>query len=103
MSTFNDVPNTENGYTARLGVGKNSGKIRYSLTYDYADENYDINDLGILFRNNYSNYNAEVSYRTFEPTKNFNNTYFGTWLNYNQLSNPNTFTGANADSTISLL
>ncbi|MEL0642775.1 DUF5916 domain-containing protein [Olleya sp. Ti.3.14] len=95
MSTFNDVPDTENGYTARLGVGKNSGKIRYSVTYDYADENYDINDLGILFRNNYSNYNAEISYRTFEPTKNFNNTYFGTWLNYNQLANPNTFTGAN--------
>lgn len=95
MSTFNDVPDTENGYTVRFGVGKNSGKIRYSVTYDYADENYDINDLGILFRNNYSNYNAEISYRTFEPTKNFNNTYFGTWLNYNQLANPNTFTGAN--------
>jgi hypothetical protein len=95
MSTFNDVANKDNGYTARLGLGKNSGNLRYSATYDYADENYDINDLGILFRNNYSNFNAEVSYRTFEPSKNFNNTYLGTWINYNQLANPNTFTGAN--------
>lgn len=95
MSTFNDVQNKDNGYTARLGLGKNSGNLRYSATYDYADENYDINDLGILFRNNYSNFNAEVSYRTFEPSKNFNNTYLGTWINYNQLANPNTFTGAN--------
>ncbi|MBL7560264.1 protein with DOMON-like ligand-binding domain protein [Olleya sp. YSTF-M6] len=95
MSTFNDVASKDNGYTARVGLGKNSGNLRYSATYDYADENYDINDLGILFRNNYSNFNAEVSYRTFEPGKTFNNTYFGTWINYNQLANPNTFTGAN--------
>ncbi|QXP58548.1 DUF5916 domain-containing protein [Olleya sp. HaHaR_3_96] len=95
MSTFNDVPDKENGYNAQFAVGKNSGKLRYSIDYSYADENYDINDLGILFRNNYSNYGADISYRTFEPSKNFNNTYLGAWLNYEQLANPNTFTGAN--------
>jgi hypothetical protein len=95
MSTFNDIDNKENGYSAKLGFGKNSGKIRYSLVYDFADENYDINDLGILFRNNYQNYQAELSYRIFEPTKSFNNMYIGSWFEYNQLANPNTFTGAN--------
>ena len=100
MSTFNDVANKDNGYSAKAGVGKNSGKVRYSLVYNYADENYDINDLGILFRNNYSNYNAEVSYRIFEPTKKLNNFYTGVWFNYNQLANPNNFTGANVGFNI---
>lgn len=94
-SSFNDVPNRESGYTAKIGAGKNSGKIRYGLVYNYADENYDINDLGILFRNNYSNFSADASYRIFEPTTFFNQMQLGTWFNYNQLANPNTFTGAN--------
>ncbi|RAJ12018.1 DUF5916 domain-containing protein [Olleya aquimaris] len=95
MSTFNDVANKENGYNAFFRAGKASGKIRYSVDYSYADENYDINDLGILFRNNYSNFGADVSYRIFEPTKRFNQMYIGSWVNYRQLANPNTYTGAN--------
>ena len=95
MSTFNDVEDKENGYANRLGFGKNSGRYRFSLTYDYADENYDINDLGIQFRNNFSNFSADVSYRIFEPTKNFNNMYLGFWGNYNRLANPSTYTGSN--------
>ncbi|WGD34624.1 DUF5916 domain-containing protein [Olleya sp. YS] len=95
MSTFNDVPNKENGYNAFFRVGKASGKFRYSVDYSYADENYDINDLGILFRNNYSNFGADVSYRIFEPSKLFNQMYIGSWINYRQLANPNTYTGGN--------
>ncbi len=95
MSTFNDVEDKENGYAGRAGFGKNSGKYRFSLTYDYADENYDINDLGIQFRNNFSNFSADVSYRIFEPTKSFNNMYLGFWGNYNRLANPSTYTGSN--------
>jgi hypothetical protein len=48
-----------------------------------------------LFRNNYSNFSAEASYRIFEPTKKLNNFYTGLWFNYNQLADPNAFTGAN--------
>ncbi|WP_298498446.1 DUF5916 domain-containing protein [uncultured Algibacter sp.] len=95
MSSFNDIENIDNGYSAKLGAGKNSGKFRYSLVYNYADDNFDINDLGIQFRNNYSNFSTEMSYRIFEPTKSFNNLYVGSWFNYNQLASPNTYTGAN--------
>lgn len=95
MSTFNDVPNKKNGFNAFFRVGKASGKVRYSIDYSYADENYDINDLGILFRNNYSNFGADVSYRIFEPNKLFNQMYIGSWVNYRQLANPNTYTGGN--------
>ncbi|WP_397362654.1 DUF5916 domain-containing protein [Olleya sp. R77988] len=94
MSTFNDVADKENGYNAFFRVGKASGKVRYSVDYSYADENFDSNDLGILFRNNYSNYGADVSYRIFEPNKLFNQMYIGSWINYKQLANPNTYTGA---------
>lgn len=95
MSTFNDAENKDNGYNAKIGFKKISGKTRFSGTYEYADTNYDINDLGILFRNNYSNYNLQYSYRIFEPTKKLNSYYIGTWLNYNQLASPNVFTDAN--------
>ena len=96
MSTFNDVENKENGYSARFGISKNSGKLRYNINYNYADEHYDINDLGILFRNNYSNFRGEINYRIFKPTKKLNNFWAGFWFNYNQLANPNTYTGANS-------
>ena len=95
MSTFNDVEAKNNGYSAKVGLGKNSGKLRYSATYSYADENFDINDLGILFRNNYNNFSTEISYRIFEPTERLNSYRISSWFNYNQLANPNTFTGAN--------
>lgn len=93
MSTFNDVADKENGYSARIGAGKNSGKFRYTVLYDYADENFDINDLGIQFRNNFSNFGAEMSYRIFEPTEKLNSYRFNAWFNYNHLANPNAFTG----------
>ncbi len=95
MSSFNDVEDKDKGYSAEVGIGKNSGKFRYSAEYEYADENYDINDLGIQFRNNFSNFGAEMSYRIFEPTEKLNSYRINSWFNYNQLANPNTFTGAN--------
>jgi hypothetical protein len=38
----------------------------------YISENYDINDLGIIFVTNYHAAYAEMSYRIINPTKNFN-------------------------------
>ncbi|MGB5418105.1 DUF5916 domain-containing protein [Algibacter sp.] len=100
MSSFNDFENNDNGYSSRVGFGKNSGKFRFSAIYDYADENYDINDLGIQFRNNYSNFGGEMSYRIFEPTETLNSYQINLWLNYNQLANPNTYTGSNINFNI---
>lgn len=100
MSSFNDVEDKPNGYRAKLEIGKNSGNFQYSADYRYADENYDTNDLGIQFRNNYSNFGADFSYRIFEPTKLLNNFRVYSWLNYRQLANPNTFTDANTGINI---
>ena len=97
MSSFNDVEDKDNGHSARVGFGKNGGKFRYAVLYDYADENYDINDLGIQFRNNFSNFGAEMSYRVFEPTETLNSYQINAWFNYNQLANPNTYTETKAN------
>ncbi|WP_298533535.1 DUF5916 domain-containing protein [uncultured Algibacter sp.] len=95
MSSFNDIEDKPNGYSAKLEIGKNSGNFQYSADYRYADENFDINDMGIQFRNNFSNFGADFSYRIFEPTKKLNNFRINSWFNYRQLANPSTFTDAN--------
>ena len=95
MSQLNDVDTNKKGYSSYLGFGKTSGKYRFNASHSYADKDYDINDLGILNRNNYSNFSANASYRIFEPTKTLNNMYIGVWGNYNNLSTPYTYTGAN--------
>jgi len=100
MSSFNDVEDMTNGYSARFAIGKNSGNFQYKADYRYADENFDINDMGIQFRNNYSNFSADFSYRIFEPTKKLNNFRVNSWFNYRQLANPNTFTRSNTGFNI---
>ncbi|TDD93986.1 DUF5916 domain-containing protein [Flavobacterium cellulosilyticum] len=70
-SEINDVENS-NGIKTQLGFAKTRGKYRYALSAKYLSKNYDTNDLGILFINNYKNAFAETSYRIVNPTKMFN-------------------------------
>ncbi|WP_034058256.1 DUF5916 domain-containing protein [Lacinutrix jangbogonensis] len=95
MSNINLVDGTQTGISSSLGFGKNSGQYRWSLTHELADKEYDINDMGLLFRNNYSNFSADFSYQIFEPTENLNNFRINSWANYNSLYRPGTFTGFN--------
>ncbi|WP_417236348.1 DUF5916 domain-containing protein [Bizionia paragorgiae] len=95
MSQLNDVEVNKKGYSSYLGFGKTSGKYRFNLSHNYADKDYDINDLGILNTNNYSNFSVNGSYRIFEPTETLNSLYIGVWGNYNNLSTPYTYTGTN--------
>jgi hypothetical protein len=66
--------NLENydGYKTALNFAKTSGKFRYLFTAKYLSENYDINDLGIIFVTNYHAVYGETSYRIVNPTKVFN-------------------------------
>ncbi|WP_369752540.1 DUF5916 domain-containing protein [Flavobacterium sp. WC2409] len=70
-STINDVVDY-NGYKTSLNFAKTSGKYRYLLSGKYISENYDVNDLGIVFYTNYHNAYANGSYRILNPTKYFN-------------------------------
>jgi hypothetical protein len=93
MSNLNLEDGIQTGYSSFFLVRKTHGKYRYSFDHRYADTDYDINDLGLLFRNNYNNFGVDASYRIFEPEGIFNRYYIGTYVNYTRLADPNTFTG----------
>lgn len=93
MSNINALGKTTTGYSSLVYIRKAHGNFRYSLDHSYADTKYDINDLGLQFRNNYNNLGVDASYRTFEPTKKLNNYYVGGYINYTRLADPSVFTG----------
>lgn len=70
-----------NGYKTALNFAKTSGKYRYLFSGKYLSENYDINDLGIIFVNNYHAGYAEMTYRIINPTKTFNSFKFNQNIN----------------------
>lgn len=101
-SYLNLEDGNESGFNTQLEIGKISGNYQYSIGHELADKNYDINDLGINFRNNYSNFSADFSYQIFEPMGNLIDLYYGLWYNYNMLYNPSKYTGNNIGSRITL-
>ena len=70
-SSINDVKDYS-GFKTYLDFAKTSGKYRYILSGKYISENYDVNDLGIIFYTNYHNAYVNGSYRILNPTKYFN-------------------------------
>ncbi|WP_417237957.1 DUF5916 domain-containing protein [Bizionia sp.] len=101
MSNVNLESGTETGYSYTLELAKVFGNWQYWVGHEFADDTYDINDLGLQFRNNFSNFGVEASYRTFEPTSNFLRYNFNTWIDYNRLSNPSTYTGSTIGASFS--
>ena len=95
MSNLNLENGTQTGLSTNLGLAKNSGQYRWSVYHQLADKDYDINDMGIQFTNNYNNFGGDFSYQIFEPTEKHNNLSFNAWTNYNTLYRPGTFTGFN--------
>lgn len=77
----NPVLENYNGFKTALNFAKTSGKYRYLFIGKYLSENYDVNDLGIIFVNNYHAAYAEMSYRIINPTKVFNSFKFSQNLN----------------------
>lgn len=87
--------NGEFGFSSFIRVGKSHGKFRYSFDHSFANDKYNINDIGLNFRNNFSNYGIDVNYRIFEPTEKLNNFFVNFYVNYRNLYKPDTFTGTN--------
>ncbi|HRA73281.1 MAG TPA: DUF5916 domain-containing protein, partial [Flavobacterium sp.] len=69
------------GFKTQLSFAKTSGKYRYLFSGKYLSENYDINDLGIIFVNNYHSGYGEMTYRIINPTKTFNSLKFNQNIN----------------------
>ncbi|MBD3583244.1 DUF5916 domain-containing protein [Flavobacterium selenitireducens] len=60
------------GFKTALNFIKTHGNHRYDLLAKYISKDYDINDLGIAFINNYYNFYANYNYRILNPNKTFN-------------------------------
>ncbi len=70
-SFINDVENTD-GFKTAVNFVKTSGKHRFDIVAKYFSADYDINDLGIAFINNYHNFYANYNFRILNPEGNFN-------------------------------
>ncbi|HEV8080819.1 MAG TPA: DUF5916 domain-containing protein [Chitinophagaceae bacterium] len=55
------------GYSHNLSFRKTGGRWNYQLQQEIADDKYDINDIGILFSNNYISHNFWTAYRWIQP------------------------------------
>ncbi|NJW55520.1 DUF5916 domain-containing protein, partial [Salinimicrobium oceani] len=60
------------GFASLLSFARTKGQLRYGLSHEFANETYDINDMGLNFTNNYNNFFWDASYRIFEPQGIFN-------------------------------
>ncbi|MDO1500690.1 DUF5916 domain-containing protein [Winogradskyella maritima] len=83
----------ETGFSSFFNIRKTHGNFRYSFDYSYADTKFDINDLGLNFRNNFSNFGVDASYEIFEPQGNLNSYRVNFYLNHENLANPHVRTG----------
>lgn len=72
MSNVNFPSQNLTGFASTLAFSRTKGRFRYGITHEFANETYDINDLGLNFTNNYNNFFGDTSYRIFEPTGIFN-------------------------------
>jgi hypothetical protein len=98
ISYLNLVDDSQTGVSTNLSIGKVFGNYQYSLEHDYADDKYDINDLGLLFRNNFNNLTARFSYEIFEPTDKLQTYRLSFRANYRRLARPSTYTGLRLDA-----
>ena len=67
------------GFSSQLNFSETSGKFRYGVGGDITTKDFDNNDLGINFENNYFSLYGNTSYRILNPTKYFN--FFNVRLN----------------------
>ncbi len=95
MSYLNLEDGASTGFSSFFLARKSHGKFRYSFDHSYADTKYDINDLGLIYRNNYNNFGVDMSYQIFEPIKKLNSYYVSFYYNYTRLADPSVYTGNN--------
>ncbi len=88
MSNVSDVNGNTTGFRSELDIFRIKGKFRYRVGHDFANETFDINDLGISNQNNYNNFTAGASYEIFVPTETFNTYRFQLTARHRRLYKP---------------
>ena len=93
MSNINEFGEKTSGFISSLNFGKVSGNWQYEFEHSLQDDTFDKNDLGFQRRNNFSNFEGQISYRIFEPTKKFNEFRITLSSELEYLYKPNAYTG----------
>jgi len=73
------------GYSHLWSVGKTGGRWNFALTEELADNKYDINDMGILFNNNYVDHYFWTAYRWIKPRGWYNRIQINYNFNHSRL------------------
>lgn len=76
------------GRAHNLSVGKTGGSWVFQAVQDLADSKYDINDMGILFNNNFLDHYVWTAYRWQKPGKWFNRAQINYNAYYSMLHSP---------------
>ena len=93
ISNINEFGTKSNGFISSVEIGKVSGNWQYEIEHNLEDDKFDNNDLGFQQRNNFSNFEGQISYRIFEPTEKFDDYRVTFWADLDYLYKPNTYTG----------
>lgn len=93
MSNVNLPSQNLTGFASTFSIDRTKGNFRYGAEHDFANKTYDINDLGLNFRNNYNNFFWRTSYEIFEPKGNFNALSLNIFGNHTRRYQPNIATG----------
>ncbi len=72
MSNINRPDQNITGFSSYFSVDRTKGQFRYGISHRFANETYDINDLGVNRTNNYNNFYWDTSFQIFEPQGAFN-------------------------------
>lgn len=85
---YNFEDKTVSGYNHEVRFGKTGGRLNFSLSQELADKNYNPNDLGILFNNNYLDHFVYIGYHWNKPSSWFNNLHFNNNFSYSRRFSP---------------
>lgn len=85
------------GYSHYLSFGKSGGSFNYAYTQQLINDKYNINDLGILFNNNFIEHDFSLDRKWTEPTKLYNNIFLNNTVNYITRYTPSTYQSLKED------
>ncbi len=85
MSNVNEAGILKKGFQGRFDVGKISGNHQFNIGMDFREKDFDKNDLGFQRTSNELNYDANYSYRIFQPKGVFNNYGLFLWTDLNYI------------------
>ena len=79
------------GHAFNIGMQKEQGSFRYGFRYYEESDDYNPNDLGLLFANNSRGMGANANWNQFKPKGRFLRKWANAWVGYEELYFPRLF------------